>query len=219
MKEQGKRLMTIGVVCLVLLLDQTLKIAVKTSRMLGERVQIFGQKWANLYFIENDGMAFGFDFMGTILLTAFRIVAVGLLVYYIHRILRERRLPWAYFVCVGLVLAGAAGNIIDNLFYGAIFTQSTPYTVASLVPFGEGYSGVMCGRVVDMFYFPLIDTWLPYNWPLIGGKHFVFFSPIFNLADAAITCGGLVIIFCFRQSLQYSLTLFSRKKAGENDNK
>ena len=88
MKEQGKRLMTIGVVCLVLLLDQTLKIAVKTSMMLGERVQIFGQKWANLYFIENDGMAFGFDFMGTILLTAFRIVAVGLLVYYIHRILR-----------------------------------------------------------------------------------------------------------------------------------
>ena len=161
-------------------------------------------EWAILFFTENKGMAFGWDFIGTTFLTLFRVFAVVVLVLYMLQLIK-RNFSLGYIVCVALVLAGATGNIIDNLFYGLIYTESTPWEAASLVPFGTGYGGFLEGKVVDMFYFPIIDTTLPQWLPLKGGERFIFFSPIFNFADAAITCGGIDILLFYRKAFSRSL--------------
>ncbi len=161
-------------------------------------------EWAILFFTENKGMAFGWDFIGTTFLTLFRVFAVVVLVLYMLQLIK-RNFSLGYIVCVALVLAGATGNIIDNLFYGLIYSESTPWEAASLVPFGTGYGGFLEGKVVDMFYFPIIDTTLPQWLPLKGGERFIFFSPIFNFADAAITCGGIAILLFYRKAFSRSL--------------
>lgn len=205
------------VIAAILVADQVLKFYMKTHFALGESVSLFGSEWAYLYFVENEGMAFGMDVVGgTVLLCCFRIVAVAFLFYFLYRIVREKY-PLPFVVCVSLVLAGAAGNIFDNLLYGMIFSESTPWQVASVVPFGEGYGTCFTGKVVDMFYFPVIKTEFPSWMPLYGGKPFVFFSPVFNVADSAITCGAFAIILFFRNSLHRAFAMFDKKKDSQGE--
>lgn len=201
--QKRTALLTIAIMLLILLADQALKVWVKTSMLMYERIQLAGD-WAYLLFTENDGMAFGFDGIGTLFLALFRLAAITYLFFKLVHLLRHAR-PLGYIICVALVIAGALGNVIDNCFYGLIFTASTPYELARLVPMGEGYGSFLSGHVVDMFYFPMIDTILPEWLPFKGGERFVFFSPIFNLADAAISCGAVAIALFYRQELSQDL--------------
>lgn len=175
----------------VIVIDQVIKIAVKTSFYLGEDVEVFS--WFHLKFIQNNGMAFGMELGSKLFLSLFRIVVVVLLVWYLCRLCRNRRTPLGYIATISLITAGAAGNIIDCLFYGEIFTNPYPPEVASFVPWGDGYAGIFHGLVVDMFYFPLFSFQWPDWLPWIGGDTFSFFDPVFNFADAAI-CVGIFIL-------------------------
>jgi signal peptidase II len=156
--------------------------------------------WFYIYFTENNGMAFGMEIFGKFFLTTLRIIAVSVIGWYIHRIVK-RGLKTGYIACVSLILAGALGNIIDSIFYGVIFNESAHSQIATFMPEGGGYSTWLYGKVVDMFYFPIIETnwpaWLPY----VGGEHFVFFSPIFNFADAAISCGFIALLIFYGKYL------------------
>lgn len=178
----------------ILVIDQIVKILVKTNMQIGEEIPLIGE-WCMLHFVENEGFAFGMAFggnAGKIILTLFRLVAsAGLLWYLLHIIKKGTRTPLA--ICLALIVVGAVGNLIDSCFYGLIFNESY-YTVAQLFPPDGGYAPLLQGRVVDMFYFPLIDTTLPEGFPIWGGKHFVFFNAIFNVADAAITIGAIWLI-------------------------
>ena len=173
--------------------DQVIKIAVKTNMQLGEGIMVFGE-WFQIRFIENNGMAFGMELFGKLFLTSFRMVAVGFLIYYLASLLRTAKKPFGYVVCIAMVLAGALGNLIDCLFYGEIFSSSYGQ-VANFVSWGEGYASFMQGRVVDMFYFPLF-TW-PDWLPLIGGD--IFFAPVFNFADACISCSVVALLIFYRE--------------------
>ena len=185
------------------LVDQIIKVAVKLNMYLHESFSVCGD-WFYIYFTENRGLAFGMEIVGKLFLTSFRVVAVMLLGYYLYRIIRNRKFPTGYVATIAFVLAGAAGNIVDSLFYGEIFTHSQG-RVAELVPFGEGYSSLMYGNVVDMFYFPLFSFDWPLWMPFVGGEHFIFFSPIFNFADACISCSIFVILLFYRKYINQSL--------------
>ncbi len=182
----------VGIMLAVFVIDQIIKVAVKTNMHLYESIEV--TDWFQIYFIENRGMAFGMDFIGTTFLSIFRIIAIIVFCVLLVRIIR-RRLPIGLIVCVSLVVAGAMGNIIDNFCYGMIFSESTPFQISSLVGWGEGYGQMMSGRVVDMFYFPLF-TW-PEWMPLVGGE--VFFGAVFNFADAAISCGAVAILIFYNK--------------------
>ena len=174
--------------------DQCVKIWVKTHMALHDVIDITG--WFKIAFVENNGMAFGMELVDKIFLTSFRIVAVVWIVWYMARVIR-RGTGWAYVVCLSMILAGAAGNIIDCMFYGMIFNNPPSPLVAEFVPWGSGYESLFYGRVVDMLYFPLVEWRWPDWMPVCGGNNFIFFSPIFNIADASITCGVLaLILFC-----------------------
>ena len=183
---------------LVICADQILKIWVKTSFYYGEELVI--TDWFRLFFIENNGMAFGMEIMDKYLLTSFRIVAVAFLAWYVGRQIRKG-MPWGYLICLVLVMAGAAGNIIDCLFYGMVFNNPPAPLRAEFVPWGEGYETLMQGRVVDMFYFPLVEWDWPSWLPLLGGNHFIFFSPIFNFADACISCGIVALVLFYHKRI------------------
>ena len=180
---------------LAIVIDQVIKIAVKTNMSLGENFPVFGD-WFKIYFIENNGMAFGMELFSKLFLTSFRVVAVGFLGYVLYRLLNNIKYPTGFVMCVALILSGAIGNIIDCLFYGEIFTSSYGQ-VAEFVPWGEGYGTFMEGRVVDMFYFPLF-TW-PDWLPLVGGD--IFFAPVFNFADSCITCSVATLLLFYRKYL------------------
>lgn len=182
----------VGIMLAVFVIDQIIKVAVKTNMHLYESIEV--TDWFQIYFIENRGMAFGMDFIGTTFLSIFRIIAIIIFCVLLVRIIR-RRLPIGLIACVSLVVAGAMGNIIDNFCYGMIFSESTPFQISSLVGWGEGYGQMMSGRVVDMFYFPLF-TW-PEWMPLVGGE--VFFGAVFNFADAAISCGAVAILIFYNK--------------------
>ena len=182
----------------VLLIDQIIKIWVKTHMYWHESIKV--TDWFYIFFTENNGMAFGMELVGKVFLTSFRIVAVSLIGYYLYRIVKQK-LKTGYIVCIALVLAGAIGNIIDSVFYGVFFSESTHAQVASFLPKGGGYSSLLYGRVVDMFYFPLIETEWPDWMPFVGGDHFVFFSPIFNFADASISCGVIALLLFYSKYL------------------
>ena len=182
----------VGIMLAVFVIDQIIKVAVKTNMHLYESIEV--TDWFQIYFIENRGMAFGMDFIGTTFLSIFRIIAIIVFCVLLVRIIR-RRLPIGLIVCVSLVVAGAMGNIIDNFCYGMIFSESTPFQISSLVGWGEGYGQMMSGRVVDMFYFPLF-TW-PEWMPWVGGD--VFFGAVFNFADAAISCGAVAILIFYNK--------------------
>lgn len=182
------------IIVAVLVIDQLIKIAVKTNMYLYERIRI--TDWFYILFTENAGMAFGWEFGDKIFLTAFRIVAVVGLAYWM-RIMIRKGLPKGFIACMSLIVAGAAGNIIDCLFYGLIFNNPPPPFVADFVPFGTGYGEMFYGKVVDMFYFPIIRSQWPEWMPFCGGERFVFFSPIFNFADACISVGVVLAIVCY----------------------
>ena len=184
------------VIFLVLFIDQFTKIWVKTHMYLGQDIEI--TKWFYILFIENNGMAFGMEIFGKLFLTTFRIVAVALIGWYLYKIVKKG-FKTGYIVCVALILTGALGNIIDSVFYGVIFNESTHSQIASFLPEGGGYASWFHGKVVDMFYFPIIDTNWPTWMPFIGGEHFIFFSPIFNFADAAISCGMIALLLFYNK--------------------
>jgi len=212
-KAQKQRITAVVVVLLILFCDQFIKYLVKTNMTLYESIPM-ADNWAILYFTENKGMAFGVDFIGTFFLCLLRISAVVFLGYYLNKAV-QKKAPTGLIVCLSLVLAGAAGNIFDNVFYGLIYTESTPYAVSSLVPFGLGYGQLFSGRVVDMFYFPIIETTWPHWIPLWGGDRFVFFSPIFNFADSAITCGGFAAVIFYHKTFSKYLSKGNTKIGGE----
>ncbi len=213
----------LALILLLLVIDQAIKVWVKTSMSLGDSIHI--TDWFYISFIENNGMAYGMSFIYKPLLTVFRLVAISVIGYYIYKVVRrEHRI--GYVVCLSLVCAGAAGNIFDCLFYGQIFTVSTPFTVSEFVPFGQGYAPILQGKVVDMFYFPLVVTTWPEWVPLWGGDRFVFFSPVFNFADACISVGVVLLLLFYRKDFEhFGTTLLEgtrfEKKAdvGTNGNK
>lgn len=198
------------VAILVVVLDQILKIWVKTSFYLGQEHEI--TSWFRLCFIENNGMAFGWQLGSKIFLTLFRVAFVGVLVYYLVKLKNSPGIKMGYLLCVSLVIAGALGNIIDCMFYGLIFNDPMPTAVATMFPEGGGYAPFLQGRVVDMLSFPLFS----FNWPdwvpVVGGEHFEFFKPIFNLADAAISCGIIAVILFYSKQLAYSFAELKRMR-------
>lgn len=199
MQKFPKGATAITVVLLVIIIDQVIKIWVKTNMALYETIDV--ASWFKIYFVENNGMAFGIEVLGKLFLSLFRIIAVGFIGYYLY-LLVTRNFKHGYTACIALILAGAIGNIIDSVFYGEIFTASYPGHVASIVPFGQGYSSWLHGKVVDMFYFPLIEGTFPSWIPVWGGEDFIFFRPIFNFADSAITVGIILLLIFYRKTLQ-----------------
>lgn len=179
------------VIFIVLLLDQVVKLWIKMNMTIGESYHIFGD-WFQIFFIENNGMAFGWEFgaqWGKLLLSVFRLIAVALLFYLIYYLVKKK-IKFGPLLGISLITAGALGNIIDGMFYGMIFSESTYTQVATLFPEGGGYAGFLQGKVVDMLYFPLFT--FPEWMPLFGGQ--IFFSPVFNIADSAITIGFLYLL-------------------------
>ena len=186
------------IIVAILLVDQAIKIWVKTSMTLHESIHV--TDWFYITFIENMGMAFGMQLGSKIILSLFRVVAICLLGYYIRAQVKQNART-GYIVCLSLVLAGAAGNLIDCLFYGLIFNESSPNYLSYFVSFGSGYAPFLMGKVVDMFYFPLIETEWPTWMPIVGGDHFVFFSPVFNFADACISVSVVWLLLFYREEI------------------
>lgn len=208
--------LTLSVILLVIILDQLLKIWIKTDFYLGEDRPV--TPWFSLVFVENNGMAFGWELGNKLFLTLFRIVFVGFLIYFVIKIRRSDVIKTGYMVCLGLILAGALGNIIDCMFYGIIFDNPLPPETASFFPADGGYGSFLHGRVVDMFSFHLFSFDWPQWIPFIGGGHFLFFQPIFNLADAAISVGIIVIILFYHKQINLSFLEMQRIRRGEGHN-
>ena len=199
-KAVGMGWIAVIIIAAILIVDQIIKIEVKTNMSLGEALRI--TDWFYIEFIENNGMAYGMTFINKLVLSLFRMFAICGIGWYLWRVVKSGLFSKGYIVCLSMVLAGAAGNLIDCLFYGLIFNASTPFNVAHFVPFGEGYSTFLHGRVVDMFYFPIIHTQWPDWVPVWGGDDFVFFSPVFNFADSCISVGVVLLLLFFRKDLE-----------------
>jgi signal peptidase II len=194
MDKKKRALIYAAIVAGIIVVDQIVKILVKTHMHIGEDIPLIGE-WCRLHFIENEGFAFGMSFggaAGKIGLTLFRIVATGVIAWFIWKQLKQNGRT-SLIACLVLIFAGAIGNLIDSCFYGLLFNESF-YNVATLFPPEGGYAPLLQGKVVDMFYFPLFDFYWPEWVPMIGGDHFEFFSAIFNVADAAITIGVIWLI-------------------------
>jgi signal peptidase II len=190
---------------LVLLIDQVIKIYIKTHFFLGEEVHVAGN-WFILHFTENNGMAYGMEFggqWGKLFLSSFRILAVGAIFWYLLDIIKKGE-DKLYTICIALIFAGALGNIIDSAFYGVLFSDSG-YDVARFMPEEGGYSTFLHGKVVDMFYFPVIEGHFPEWFPIWGTEDFIFFRPVFNFADASISVGVAIIIL-------YQKRFFGKKR-------
>jgi signal peptidase II len=183
------------IIALIIIADQVLKIWIKTTYPYGN-TGVTGLNWFQLYFIENKGMAWGWEFGGSwgkMLLTLFRLAAVIFGTWYLGRIVKQKYTK-GFIVCASLIYAGALGNLLDSMFYGMLFEESSYSHVSKMFPPEGGYAGFLHGRVVDMLYFPIIDTKLPGWVPFIGGNDFEFFSPIFNIADASISTGVITLL-------------------------
>jgi signal peptidase II len=182
-------------ISLILILDQVLKIWVKTTMTLGENHSVIGN-WFFIHFTENEGMAFGMKLggnFGKLFLSLFRILAVIIIGWWLYKLTRKEVNSWL-ILCISLIMAGAIGNILDSAFYGMIFNESTYMQVATMFPKGGGYGAFLHGRVVDMLYFPIIEGHYPSWVPIFGGDEFIFFRPVFNIADSAITTGVVLMI-------------------------
>lgn len=200
-QKRKKTLLAILLIVLLLAADQIVKLCVKTHMTLDEAIPVFGQ-WFYIRFIENPGAAYGMELggeYGKLILSLFRIVAIGAIGWYIRRLIR-RGAPTGVIVGFALILAGALGNMIDSAFYGLVFSESTFTEAAHFVPWGTGYASFLHGSVVDMLYFPIIEIDRMPEWvPLVGGEPYTFFSPIFNIADAYVTCGIVYLILFQRK--------------------
>lgn len=198
-QQKLQAVVSVLIFLVILIIDQVIKISVKTGMTLHESIRI--TDWFYILYIENNGMAWGMSIMPKIMLTLFRLVAIFVIGWYISRqILKGAR--WVYIVLLSMVLAGAAGNLIDCMFYGVIFSGASADYVSYFVPWGTGYAPFLEGRVVDMFYFPLIETNYPDWFPFWGGQKFIFFSPIFNFADSSISVGVVALLLFCRRELQ-----------------
>ncbi len=208
MIERKKKclLLNLSVLAIILVIvDQVIKIWVKTNMSIGQHFDIFGD-WAKIYFVENKGMAFGLSYggdIGKIFLTSFRIIFFFFLLYWIYKLIKKGikndlgeyvMTPVPMLIALTMITAGAFGNIIDCVIYGQIFSESTSYSVSS---FGGSYAPIFLGKVVDMFYFPMIDWQLPDYLPLIGGERFTFFDPVFNFADSCVSVGAAILILVY----------------------
>ena len=197
------------IIALVIVIDQAVKIWVKTHFYYGEEVEI--TSWFKLLFIENNGMAFGMELGSKLFLTLFRILASAACIYYLWRLRNRSDVPKGYIICISLFTAGALGNVIDCIAYGLIFNSPFPPQVAQLFPPDGGYATLFNGRVVDMLYFPLCEwnwpTWMPW----IGGSHFIFFQPIFNIADASLSVSVIILVLFYARYF----SILSTKEATE----
>lgn len=202
------------IILFVIIIDQALKIWIKTHFTVGHVTDLFGFRWAQLYFIENEGMAWGWKWggdWGKMMLTLFRLAAVIFGSWYLVRIVKHRY-SRGFIICAALIYAGALGNLIDSMFYGMIFEDSTYTHVAKIFP-AQGYAGFLHGKVVDMLYFPMVHSNFP-NWiPGIGGKEFEFFSPIFNIADASISIGVITLLLFQKRLVRREETITEEQKA------
>jgi len=210
MSPSKKGFWAIAVILLILIIDQIIKIRVKTTMTLGESIAV--TNWFRIHFIENDGMAMGIQVIGKLFLSIFRIVAVFAIGYYIVQLVKKD-FKISYILFVSMVFAGAVGNIVDSVFYGVIFSESTPTQVAALFPPGGGYGAWLHGRVVDMFYFPFFSFTWPSWIPFLGGSEFEFFKYIFNIADASISVGAVVLLLFYRKTFSLS---FENKENSED---
>lgn len=200
MKLSKGQLVSVFVI-LLLIIDQIIKFSVKLNMTIGESIPVFGD-WFQIYFIENNGMAFGMQWggnLGKLALSLFRIGLIGFIIYYIYKLIKKGETPAGVLVGISLVLVGAIGNVLDCLFYGVIFNESTFTTVSQFLPEGGGYAPMLFGKVVDMFYFPIINANFPDWFPVWGGEEFVFFRPIFNFADACISVGVVYLLLFQRR--------------------
>ena len=186
------------IVVAILVIDQVIKIWVKTHMTLHEQIEIFS--WFKIVFIENNGMACGMELGSKLVVSLFRVVAVSVLGYYIVQQVKKQA-RYGYLICLSMVMAGAAGNIFDSMFYGLIFNASSEFYTSYFVPFGTGYAPFLMGKVVDMFYFPLIVTTWPDWVPMFGGQPYVFFSPVFNFADASISVSVVLVLLFYRKEI------------------
>ena len=211
-QQMAKRGMLVTLIVVgVLLVDQLIKIWVKTNMTLHEQIEILS--WFKIVFIENNGMAYGMEIGSKLVLSLFRVVAISVLGYYMVRQVK-RQARWGYLVCLSMIFAGAVGNLLDSMFYGLVFNASSEFYTSYFVPFGTGYAPFLMGKVVDMFYFPLIVTTWPDWVPVVGGNPYVFFSPIFNFADASISVGVVVLLLFYRKEIS-ELSLKKTVKADE----
>ena len=198
-----------AIVLAVLVIDQVIKIWVKTHMMLHEQIEVLS--WFKIVFIENNGMAYGMEIGSKLVLSIFRIIAIAFLGWYIAQQVRKQA-RWGYIICLAMIMAGAAGNIFDSMFYGLIFNASSDFYTSYFVPFGTGYAPFLMGKVVDMFYFPLIVTTWPDWVPYVGGNPYVFFSPIFNFADSSISVGVVLLLLFYRKEIS-EITLKKKDEA------
>ena len=195
MHKNFRSLVAVGLIVGIVLIDQLIKFEIKTNFSLYESLEV--TSWFKLLFTENTGSAFGMQFVGTQYLALFRVVAISWFCVVLARFVRMKA-PYGLIVCASMVIAGALGNIVDNMFYGLIFTESVPYgEPATCVALGEGYGSFLSGKVVDMFYFPLF-TW-PSWMPWVGGS--IFSGAIFNFADASISCGAVALALFYYKYL------------------
>ena len=198
-----------AIVLAVLVIDQVIKIWVKTHMMLHEQIEVLS--WFKIVFIENNGMAYGMEIGSKLVLSIFRIIAIAFLGWYIAQQVRKQA-RWGYIICLAMIMAGAAGNIFDSMFYGLIFNASSEFYTSYFVPFGTGYAPFLMGKVVDMFYFPIIVTTWPDWVPYVGGNPYVFFSPIFNFADSSISVGVVLLLLFYRKEIS-EITLKKKDEA------
>ena len=187
-------------VIVLLVIDQIIKLYIKTHFCLGESVRV--TDWFYIEFVENNGMAWGMSFIGKFWLSLLRTAAIVALIWYLHRIISQGKHRLIYVVLVALVLTGAVGNMINSMFYGLMFTASSPYYVSYSVPFGEGYAPFLMGKVVDMFRFPFFSYTWPEWVPFFGGQHGTFFDPVFNFADACVSVGIIALLLFCRPELE-----------------
>ena len=204
------------VIFAILAIDQIIKIFVKTNMAIGDDIKI--TDWFYICFIENKGMAYGMTFINKFMLSIIRLIAIIVIGIYIHcQVKNKARI--GYILCLSMVLAGAAGNIIDSMFYGMCFTESTMYSVSTYVGWGNGYAPFLMGKVVDMFYFPIIRTTYPLWMPFKAGEPFIFFSPIFNFADACISVGVVLLLIFYRKEISSISFSFSHRNDKDKESK